>query len=192
MAADAENVRVAVGGAVYLAPVGTTGPTSAASTLDSAYKELGFWAEDGATVTPQSGDTTTIKAHTGQTVKERKQGGNILLEFPFIETSQIVYETFWDTTVDTADGEYVVTDGSANSEYSLVYETVYDDESVNRMYAPRVVIDSRTAINHTESGAVQYGITFKTLLASGETSQLTGWHTGFIVAGGGGGGGGGS
>src|SRR5688572_24488298 len=52
MALDATLVRVAITGEVNVAPVGTTGPTSSVSALDSAYVGLGYVSEDGVTATP--------------------------------------------------------------------------------------------------------------------------------------------
>jgi hypothetical protein len=41
MALDSDNVRVAVSGAVYVAPTGTTAPTDSGTALDAAFIDLG-------------------------------------------------------------------------------------------------------------------------------------------------------
>ena len=49
MALDSDNVRVAVTGAVYVAPTGTTAPTASGSSLDAAFIDLGYVSSDGIT-----------------------------------------------------------------------------------------------------------------------------------------------
>ncbi|MFI3619685.1 phage tail tube protein [Enterococcus avium] len=67
---DVKNVTTAkpkVGGAVYSAPLGTALPTDATTTLDAAFKSLGYISEDGMTNanTPESDN---IKAWGGDVV----------------------------------------------------------------------------------------------------------------------------
>ena len=56
-----------VSGAVFAAPVGSTLPTAVGTTLDAAFKELGYISEDGLT-NGNSPESTTIKAWGGDTV----------------------------------------------------------------------------------------------------------------------------
>lgn len=51
MANDANQIVVAANGTVYVAPVGTTQPTTPTATPAAAWKDLGFITEDGATFT---------------------------------------------------------------------------------------------------------------------------------------------
>lgn len=72
MATNKANVTVgkpAIGGSVHRAPTGTTPPTDAQTTLDAAFKDLGYISEDGIT---NSYDRTVedIKAWGGDTVLE--------------------------------------------------------------------------------------------------------------------------
>lgn len=67
---DVKNVTTAkpkVGGAVYSAPLGTALPTDATTSLDAAFKSLGYISEDGMTNanTPESDN---IKAWGGDVV----------------------------------------------------------------------------------------------------------------------------
>lgn len=181
MVADAAKVVTVDGGVLYLAPVGSTGPTSAESTLAGAWKDLGYWAEDGATVTPVPGDTTEINAHTGAPVIRKTKKGNVTLEFPFIELNKDVFEAYWSTTVG-ADGSYAISDGSANKEYALVYDRLFSNGETDRIFAPRASISDRGAQSNTESDALTHSITFQTLAPSGGGDQIQGWNTALATA----------
>ena len=53
MAQDAAEVRIAGNGGLYLAPLGSTLPTDAETALDAAFVDLGYFSEDGVTVSPE-------------------------------------------------------------------------------------------------------------------------------------------
>jgi hypothetical protein len=50
MSANSDQVVVGAAGRVYVAPVGTTLPTSPTATLDSAFADLGYVSEEGVTL----------------------------------------------------------------------------------------------------------------------------------------------
>ena len=47
MALDSDNVRVAVTGAVYVAPTGTAAPNYSDDALNVAFQDLGYVSADG-------------------------------------------------------------------------------------------------------------------------------------------------
>ena len=47
MALESDNVRVGVTGAIYVAPLGTTLPTSSQASLNAAFEDLGYMDESG-------------------------------------------------------------------------------------------------------------------------------------------------
>ncbi len=52
MSNTASEIMVGASGQVYVAPVGTVGPTTATAPLDVAWKDLGFLTEDGVEFDP--------------------------------------------------------------------------------------------------------------------------------------------
>ena len=73
-----------IGGAIYHAPAGTTLPTSATSTLGSAFENLGYVSEDGL-VNSNTAETTDLKAWGGDTVKKSQTGKTDTFQATFIE-----------------------------------------------------------------------------------------------------------
>jgi hypothetical protein len=70
MANDATKVsfgKPKSGGAVFVAPSGTTVPTDATSSLDAAFKNLGYISDDGM-VNSVKTDTETVNAWGGDKV----------------------------------------------------------------------------------------------------------------------------
>lgn len=180
MSASEANVKTADGGVLYLAPLGTTAPTSASSSLGPAFKDLGYWGNAGAQITPVPGDTTTVEAHNDDIVIRKTKKGNVTLQFPFIELNIPAFEAFWGTTVDPEDGSYAISGGAATREYALVYDTLYSDGTVDRKFAPRVGIESRSAVANNTTTPVTHDITFGTRKADGFDDQILGWNDGFI------------
>lgn len=180
MAADPENVVTVTGGVAYIAPVGTVLPATAIATLNVAFKDFGYWANDGATTTPVPGDRIQITAHNGDPVIDRTKKGNITIQFPFIELNKTVFEVYWDTVVGV-DGSYVIADGSANTEYALVYDRIFSDGSIDRQVAPRVNISDRAAVSSNESDPLTHDITFSTLKSVDYDDQLLGYAPRFVT-----------
>lgn len=82
----ADNVRVAVTGAIYSGPTDATAPTDADAAWAGTYTDHGYVSEDGIEES-YSDDTTEIKAWQGSTVvREVISGSKAQLHFTLIET----------------------------------------------------------------------------------------------------------
>ena len=53
MSQNSAEVRIAGNGGLFLAPLGSALPTSPTATLDAAFVDLGYFSEDGVTVSPE-------------------------------------------------------------------------------------------------------------------------------------------
>ena len=85
MALDSDNVRVAVTGAVYVAPTGTTAPTASGSSLDAAFIDLGYVSSDGITEGIDKSTTQIRSWQDGSLVREIVSEGTYSLDMTFIE-----------------------------------------------------------------------------------------------------------
>lgn len=73
---NAQNVTTGkpkVGGAVYVAPLGTALPTDAKAALNEAFESLGYISEDGL-VNNNSPESDSVKAWGGDTVLHFQTG----------------------------------------------------------------------------------------------------------------------
>jgi hypothetical protein len=93
--ATAGNVRVGVTGAVYYAPTTTTLPTSAATTLNAAFADVGYISEDGITQT-MNVDVTDIQAwQNGDVVRKIQTSHDLTYSFTMMEMSAETVELFY-------------------------------------------------------------------------------------------------
>lgn len=95
MATTAANVRVAVTGGVYTAPVGSTAPTDVTTALDAAFVDLGYVGEDGITQSIDK-DTTDITAwQNSDIVREVQTSHKVTYALKLIELTADVMEAVY-------------------------------------------------------------------------------------------------
>ena len=173
MALDSDNVRVAVTGAVYVAPTGTTAPTTSASSLDAAFVDLGYVSADGIT---ESIDRTTnqIRAwQNGSLVREVTSEGTYSVSMTFIETNESVLELYYGTA--NASGEFEIDPTSTGGRKSFVIDVV-DGSIVERIYIPAGEITSLGERTLASGEAVGYQVTVTAYADAGSTT-VTKWFS---------------
>jgi hypothetical protein len=173
MALDSDNVRVAVTGAVYVAPTGTTGPTTSSSSLDAAFVDLGYVSADGIT---ENIDRTTnqIRAwQNGSLVREVTSEGTYSVDMTFIETNEAVLELYYGTT--NSSGEFNIDPTSTGGRQSFVIDVV-DGSTVERIYIPAGEITSVGTRTLASGEAVGYQVTITAYADTGSTS-FTKWFS---------------
>jgi hypothetical protein len=173
MALDSDLVRVAVTGAVYVAPTTTTGPTTSSSALDAAFVDLGYVSADGIA---ESIDRTTnqIRAwQNGSLVREVTSEGTYSVSMTFIETSESVLELYYGT--DQTSGQFNIDPTSTGGRKSFVIDVV-DGAIVERIYIPAGEITALGERTLASGEAVGYEVTITAYADAGSTT-VTKWFS---------------
>ena len=173
MALDSDNVRVAVTGAVYVAPTDTTAPTTSSSALDAAFVDLGYVSSDGIS---ENIDRTTnqIRAwQKGSLVREVTSEGTFSVSMTFIETNEAVLELYYGTTNDA--GEFVIDPTSTGGRKSFVID-VLDGASIERIYIPAGEITALGERTLASGEAVGYEVTISAYADAG-SDTVTKWFS---------------
>lgn len=104
MALDATKVRIGSTGGLYVAPTGTTLPTTAVATKDAAFDDFGYLSEDGITMSIGR-DITDLKAWQNSTVVRKVQTSHdVTLQMTAIELNAVSLANYFGNYTALADG----------------------------------------------------------------------------------------
>jgi hypothetical protein len=151
---DASKVEVAVTGAVYFAPLGTTLPTDSSTALDEAFKPVGYLSEDGITETPEE-DTTEIQAwQNGDVVRRVMTSHEIQYQFGMIESNEVSLKAYYGNY----DNGNIKITGEQLPRQCMVIETI-DQDKVRRRVVPVAQVTERGEVNLVNDDAAAYDVT---------------------------------
>lgn len=159
------NAKPKVGGAVSVAPVGTTLPTDATTALNVAFVNLGTISEDGFTnmITRNS---TDIKAWGGATVLSPQTEFDNKYKVIFIDSVDLnVLKTMYgsaNVSGTLAAGIDVKINESELSEQSMAVDMVLKDGTLQRIVAARAKVTEIGDIVYKDDEAVAYEATITT------------------------------
>ncbi|WP_217545567.1 hypothetical protein [Streptomyces sp. GbtcB6] len=170
MSLDADNVRAALNGAIYMAPKGTTAPADLATPWDAAWIDLGYMSDDGVSM-DYSTDTedvnawqslspvrrilTSVDMTLGFTAIELK-ARTITAFFPGSTISEVVADTVYRLDIPAAPGP---------QEFAFGLEWL-DGAIINRLVIPRGEITDRGTITLGRSAAVGLEMTVSAYASS--------------------------
>ena len=130
----------ALNGAIYMAPAGTTPPTSSVSSLASAFKPLGYISEDGVT-NSNSPSSTAIKAWGGDTVYVTNDGRPDDWKFKAIEyLREDVLKLAWgddNVSGDLSSERTIKTNNKPLGEHVFVIDMVHRNGVLERIVIPK-------------------------------------------------------
>lgn len=155
----ASNVVVAVTGAVYIAPTGSTAPTDATTALDVAYVNVGYLSEDGITEA-YSVDTDEINAwQNADVVRKTVTSVEVTYQFTMIETNSASLALYYGKAVAPTNTDHTI-GGSGSSRRAFVIDAI--DPSTGqtvRRYIPDGEVSERGEVQLSGSDAVGYEVT---------------------------------
>jgi len=156
MALDSDNVRVAVTGAVYVAPTGTTAPSYSDDALDAAFQDLGYVSADGISEAIDKSTTQIRSWQDGSLVREIVADGTYSVSMTFIETNQDVVELYYGGSL--AAGVMSIDPRATGGRQSFVIDVI-DGTSIERTYIAAGEITSVGERTLASGEAIGYEVT---------------------------------
>lgn len=161
-----------VAGAVFAAPLGTALPTDATSTLNAAFKELGYVSEDGVT-NNNSPETENVKAWGGDTVLVLQTEKTDEWTLTLIEAlnPEVLKTVYGDANVTEGTGTITVNAATAQlADKVYVIEMSMKGGALKRVVIPTGSISELGEVVYKDDEAVGYELTITALPnASGVT-----------------------
>lgn len=160
---DADLARLIKDGALFLRPVGSTAPTGSTWTPAGADLQVGYYSDDGFTITPTPGDETNLTGHNGDPLISEAAPGYWGVGFSGLEGNEAVTAAYFDVDV-AGDGSVTVSSASASKRYDLIAVGLDQKERLILVHFPNVQIDnsSREALTFNRTTLLAYGLAFKT------------------------------
>lgn len=149
-------------GAIWVAPKGTTLPTDTATSLDGAFKCLGYVSSDGLTNNTEL-ESENIKAWGGDTVlsiqtSKEDTFGFTLIEVLNVDVLKFVYGSS-NVSGTLATGITITANNVELSEQSIVIEMIMRDGAAKRIVIPAAKVSEFGEVTYSETEAVGYETT---------------------------------
>lgn len=169
---DAAEIPVGANGTVYVAAVGTTGPTDIATALNASFKNIGYLSEDGVEVTPAKDVTDITVWQSFYPVRKIVTGRTLDFGMTMMQWNELTIPIAFDgATVTKTTGPpayYTITPPTPETIYERALVVQWQDGSNTfRWHVPRVMIGDQGAFNVQRTDAAGLPITFSVLATSG-------------------------
>lgn len=167
MANTAANVTVGkpkVGGAIYVAPLGSTLPTDSTTALDAAFVCLGYVSEDGVT-NSNSPESDNVKAWGGDTVLVLQTDRPDSFSLTLLEgLNEDVLKTIYGSSNVVVDAQGNITVKATADEmtgHAWVFEMIMKGNRAKRTVIPNGTISELGDIVYKDDEAVGYNVTIQ-------------------------------
>ena len=167
--------KPAIGGAISKAPAGSTLPTTAAATLDAAFKKLGY-VSDAGLVRAIELDTATVRAWGGDVVLVLHNSKTETFQFTALDahSPEVLGLAYNDENV-TGDALSTGISVKSNTKepvgHAFVVDMLEAGKTLHRIVIPNGVLTSLENITYVDTGAEGYGITITAIAdATGNTA----------------------
>lgn len=161
-----DELVVASSGQVYVAPVGTTLPTTPGASLDSAFVGLGYCTEDGVTFTVTPDITEFAAWQSRQAVRRELSAQEIQVAFQLEQwNEETVPLAFGGGAITAVSGGFrydFPTDAAALDEKAMVIDAE-DGDRLQRFVIPRGNVVEAVETQFVRSALAVLPITFKAL-----------------------------
>lgn len=155
-----------IGGAVFIAPVGSTLPVTATEALAAAFASAGYVSEDGVT-NSNSPETNNVKAWGGDIVLTPLEQKEDTFQFSLIEAqnSVVLKAVYGDSNVTgaLATGLTVKANAAEPEAHAWVIDMIYTGGVLKRVVIPNGTITEVGDIVYNDSDPVGYELTVTAL-----------------------------
>lgn len=170
---NVSTAKPAVAGAIYIAPKGTSLPTDSTSTLNAAFKAMGYVSEDGVT-NNNSPTTETIKAWGGDNVIVYKSEKPDTFQYTLLEALNIdvLKYVYGSSNVSgaLATGITINANNKVDEEFAVVIDMIMRGNVLKRVVIPDGSVSEVGEITYKDDEAVGYNTTLTCMPdASGNT-----------------------
>jgi hypothetical protein len=161
--------------AVYIAPVGSTQPTTIAGALDVAWLDLGYTTEDGV-AWGKSVDTFTVRAH--QSFYPLKRGitsSDFTVAFVMEQMNSVNFKLFWGGgtfAVVSSTSTYTPASAGAVDYRAMIVQGTDDSGKIIRLICPKGVVTDFQDITLAKDNTANLGVTYS-LTPTGSGSPWT-------------------
>lgn len=171
--ADNANIRAWGQGVVYVAPVGTTGPTDVTTPLGASWDDLGELDQDAGADLTISEDTTDVYAWGKGLARRIKSKHKREIKVVVLETNAVVLGLVNPGSTATNDGTittYVVKQPTADPRAFVIHEV--DGDVIRRRIIKRAEVSAvGEAIKDGETGVTQWPLTIA-IYPDASTSEI--------------------
>lgn len=159
------DVRLVQDGRILLGAYGISAPTGSAwdptTDLGALTRvDIGYYSEDGFSLTPEPGDNKNFKAHNEDVVIDVDGPGTWAVAFSALEQKKAIIESYFDTTVNTADGSITLTKASIATYRDLITVGILGVDVILTHY-PRVKVADRSALTYNAGTINSFDLTFR-------------------------------
>lgn len=160
--ANVSAAKPAVAGAIFVAPKGSTLPTTADGALDVAFKALGYVSEDGV-VNANSPTVETIKAWGGDTVLTTTSEKPDTFQYTLLEVLnlEVLKYVYGDSNVSGTlqTGISINANNKVQAEYAIVIDMIMRGGVLHRIVIPDAAITEVGEITYKDDETVGYDTT---------------------------------
>ncbi len=178
--ADSKNIWAATipssGAAISVAPLGTPLPTSAFSTLNVGFVDLGWVGEDGVTDGPKR-SVTRHKAWGGEIVKTTQDDYEETIKFSLLESNKHVLETVFGASNVSVNGYEIRVDHDSKQLGRQIFCIDFvDGGAVGRILIREGLITEVADIKYDHKELTSYDLTVDVYKPGDGSKAVTTWY----------------
>lgn len=167
---DADEVRLAPFGNIYLAAIGTALPTTATIGLNASFKAVGYVSEDGVSITPKVSLADIMAWQARPAIKQALDTIDLSLKFSMIQVNLVTWGFYFmneSFTNNFGQAKLIIQSNPPSQEVAVVLEWTDDEEDQTRLVIPRASLTERDALVLSKKKEQATGVTLKCLDNSG-------------------------